>query len=628
MESTTALRQRFHDLVRKAELEVAENPKRYKLKLAALAALGYGVIFLLLAVLIVLLGGTLYGAFFSTAFLIILIKKKIIIVLAMAIWLLVKSLFVRIKAPEGLRLAREDYPALWREIDDLRNKLKALPVHNVVMVPDMNAAVAQTPRLGLFGPCKNTLVLGLELLMTLSPAQARAVLGHEFGHLSGEHGRFGNWIYRKRLTWARIGSVIEGEGGASVAPMSRFINWYVPRLAGYSFALARQQEYEADAVAAGLSSKEDAAAALVLVQVRDAITREEFWKPLLKRAIADPEPETETFTRLFHYLKSSNPNPALAEAKIAEAMRGKTDFTDTHPALRDRLEALATYPSIGVNSDTAAEHWLGARLGEVLSHFDRQWHEANADAWRNRHAMAAEATERLKTLSAKPAGDLTQIEFWNVAALTEEFMPGVDPLPIYRAYAKKYPDDADGPFTIGRILLLDRRDAAGLPFMEQAAENRAHREPACGLIAAYFRSNGNAEAAEHWLRQAEAAFDANVEARAERNGVTAQDTYQPARLDEHKLKALAAAIKATSAGGKIKHIWIAEKTMKHLPEHGLFVVVVEPHFFSWGKDEIGQKLASELQNMIELPDTWFFVPAVRQNRALTKKIKAAGSQIA
>lgn len=627
MESTTTLRRRFEDLVARAERDVTDNPQRYKLKLAALAVLGYAVIFCLLALLVLLLGGTIYAAMLSSAFLLILIKKKLIIVLVVAIWMLFKSLFVRIRAPDGLPLKRADFPELWAEIDDLRSQLKALPVHQVVMVPDMNAAVAQTPRLGLVGPHKNTLVLGLELLMTLSPRQARAVLAHEFGHLSGAHGRFGNWIYRKRLTWARIASAFDGQAGFGAAPMNRFIHWYVPRLAGYSFALARQQEYEADAMAAQLASREDAASALVLVNVRDEITREEYWKPLLQRAILDPRPEPRTFTGLYEHLKAARPNQALAQAKVAAAMREKTNYADTHPALRDRLQALGTWPSFGVGGEMAAERWLGARLGDVLAHFDAAWHDNNAEAWRNRNAYANEAIAHLKDLVARPADALTQMEAWQVAALTEQFMPALDALPAYKAYAQSYPDDMDGTFVIGRILLMDRKDAAGVAYLEAAAQSRAHREDACGLLSAYYRTQGEEEAAEHWLRESEAAYDDNAEARSERSDVVASDAYRRTSLDDDLLRGLAAAIRATSIGGKIKTIWIADKVLKHFPEKGVHAVLVDMPLFAWRKDEAGQTLANELQGMIDLPDTWFFVPAVSENRALAKKIRALGHSI-
>ena len=82
-------------------------------------------------------------------------------------------------------------------------------VHEVLLTHDFNAAIAQVPRLGLFGFHKNYLILGLPLMMALSLDQFRAVLAHEFGHLSGAHGRFGSWIYRIRRSWYQLMANLE-----------------------------------------------------------------------------------------------------------------------------------------------------------------------------------------------------------------------------------------------------------------------------------------------------------------------------------------------------------------------------------------------------------------------------------
>jgi len=626
-QSTTTLRKRFESLVRKAEAEIASNPGRYKLRLMLLAAFGYLVIFGFLALLIVLLGGTLYAALLSSGLFILLVKSKIIFVIGIAIWVLFRSLFVGISAPTGLVLRRKEYPALWNEIDSLRNELKALPVHEVVMVPEMNAAVAQTPRLGIFGPHKNTLVLGLELLMTLTPAQARSVLAHEFGHLSGEHGSFGNWIYRKRLTWARIGQAFSENGGIAEMPMTKFMSWYVPRLAGYSFALARSQEYEADAVAARLTTREDAAAALMLVNVRDELTPAAFWKPLLQRAITDPEPEARTFTKLYEHLKTVPMNSTLADQKVGAALRNKTGIADTHPALRDRLKAIAAGPVSLAQGAMAAEAWLGAGLSQVLAHFDAEWLERNRDGWRQRHEGAQVAQRHLEALAEKPASDLTQIEAWQLASILEDIRPDIDPLPAYQAYKARFPDDPDADFAIGRILLIEREDPAGLAYLETAANHRSYGETAAGMIAAHHQSHDQPELAEHWTARAEAAYDRMNEARAERSDAFVTDTFVKARLDDAELARIAEAIRQTAVGKKIKQLWLAEKSVKHFPDLPVYVLAAKPKFFAWNKEEIGQRLAGELTQQIELPDAWIFVPAVNSNRALVKKIKAGGRAI-
>src|SRR5947208_2584067 len=82
------------------------------------------------------------------------------------------------------------------------------------------------------------LLLGLPLMKSLTPAQFEAVLAHEFGHLAGGHGRVSNWIYRLRLSWARLLSALEGRKAGSWLFLP-FFNWYAPYFSAYSFPLAR-----------------------------------------------------------------------------------------------------------------------------------------------------------------------------------------------------------------------------------------------------------------------------------------------------------------------------------------------------------------------------------------------------
>lgn len=624
MASTTEQRLAFETLVKKAEAELGTNPAAYRRRIALLAVLGYAAIFGLLTLLILLLGGGLAAAMFSSTLFILLFKTKLIAAVVVPIWILARSLFVRVKAPQGYPLDRKGYPVLWQEIDALRAKLSSLPIHEVVLTPQMNAAVSQTPRLGIFGPYKNTLVLGLELLMSLTPEQMRAVLAHEFGHLSHKHGRFGTWIYRKRLTWARIGAAFEQSPAIGSGLLRRFMGWYIPRLAGYSFALARQQEYEADAAAAQLTSPEHMATALVHVEARAPVTGEMFWKRHWQRAMAEPEPDKQTYSRLFEFLRASPPEPGLALDKLNAAMRQKTDYTDTHPALRDRLAALKQPAAFAFGKTVAAEAWLGPGLATILPEFDRRWLADSRENWASRHKYAQAALARLNELMLKADENLSETESWQKANLVEDFRPDLDPVAAFRAHHVLFPADARANLAIGRLLLDKHKDPQGLQHLEAAALQPMLREPACAAIANFHSRYSRTELAEAWLREAEAAHDENLEARRERSAIRHGDTFKPSRLDDAGIRLVADALKASSIGAKIKKAWIAEKTLTRYPEDGFHIILIEPKSFARGAKQITEILAKELPSALSLPGTWFFVVAGSSTRILSRRIKSAG----
>ncbi len=162
--TTTERREFLHKLIEEAEENMRRDPAAYRRKLGFLAGLGYIYVFGVLLLTVILIGLGVYGALYSSGFMLLLIKTKLIIVLPIVIFVLIKALWVRIDAPTGYFLNREDYPILYEEVDAVRKKLKAPKVHQILLTPDFNAAINQTPRLGILGWQKNTLILGLPLM--------------------------------------------------------------------------------------------------------------------------------------------------------------------------------------------------------------------------------------------------------------------------------------------------------------------------------------------------------------------------------------------------------------------------------------------------------------------------------
>ncbi|MFZ5557534.1 MAG: M48 family metalloprotease [Pseudomonadota bacterium] len=618
--TTTERRLRFEQLVERAEAKVAADPAGYRLRVGLLALLGYAVLFGLAAGLVLLIGGAAWGAVASTAFLVLLLKNKLIIPLLVMLWVLARSLWVRIDAPDGRRLTRREFPELFDEIDALRKRLAVPAIHRVVLTEEFNAAMSQTPRLGVLGWQRNTLVLGLQLLMTLSPGQARAVLAHEFGHLSGNHSRFNGWIYRLRVTWYRAMEAFDASGGWGTGLVRRFFDWYAPTFDAYSFALARANEFEADAMSAEVTSRAAAAQALVCSHVVGDVIGERYWDPLIARADTEAEPAAAPFTGLDAFLRALALDRDEWLARIRRAIDRRTDRADTHPSLNDRLGALdgpAVLPKPVLHS--AAQAWLGKGYRGILAESDRAWLQRNGEAWRARHAEAREARARIDALLARPRESLSLDERWNLAAWTERFRPDANPLPLYLELNAAHPDCRDAQLAIGRLLLA-RDDARGLRHLERAVERFPLVLPACETAYAWLRRSGNEAAAERWRERAEAHLDLEARARQERSGLDVKDRFVACRLPDDALGALADAIRAA---GKFRRAWICEKSLTVLPDDPLYVVVFEARGLM--PDE--EKLAALLLESVDWPGATFVLMKGGSAARVAKRAMAASKQL-
>jgi Zn-dependent protease with chaperone function len=620
METTTQRREQIERLIEAAELEVQQHPRRYNVKVAMLALLGYTVIFGMLFILISIVGGIGWAALASTSLLILLVKKKIIFVILAMIYVLVRALWVKFEKPTGYELKAKNYPALFAELKSLSQQLGAPAIHQVILTPEYNAGILQLPRLGIFGWHKNTLFLGLELLMSMTPEQARSVIAHELGHLSGKHSRFSGWIYRVRLSWQRIMDGLDQQDNFGADLMRRFFDWYAPTFAAYSFALARANEYSADEVAAKLTSKDDMAHALVNTYVVHDLLGEYYWQPFFKQADESAQPTTSPYRQLMAFLRQHRFEASELEYQIGRAMAHKTDHYDTHPALRDRLKALQCQViSPEPVSQSAALRWLDKQLPAIIKDFDQNWLERNKSKWNERYQHVKQGRNKLANLKTKTIQTLTSEELWELASLTEEFAPDEDCLPLFELYSKKRPDDADAYFVMGR-LLLTRINEDGVEKMKQAIDKQPHLKiRACDWIIYFYRQMDNANAIKFWQQQAERQIDINRAADKERDVITKSDQFtKPERQSDFNDLFTKRIMNIKG----IKHAWLAEKRMRYYPESKTYVLVYEKGFF-----EKEAKLTELIVSQLHTNSTCFVIQKQGEYSALAKEIIKKGVEL-
>ncbi|QJW83694.1 M48 family metalloprotease [Ramlibacter terrae] len=328
--------------MRLSEQASAENSGRYRRSVALFAALGYGWVLGCFVLSLAAVAGwprPARAAAFAGG-------TGVGITAPGLLWTSLRALWCRLEPPEGLRLARGDAQELFDAIERIRRKVKGPPLDGIYLQSDLNACIAQRPRWGLFGGARNDLGVGLPLLMAVDRQRLLAVLAHEYGHLRGEHGRFAAWIYRTRVSWTRLHRELDDDGVAARITRA-FLDWYFPRFVARTFALARQDEYEADRIAGRLLGADVAGAALVEIAVKSQWLAAHFWRQHWAQAAHEPLP-VGPFRGMRAQLALAPPAD-FAAAALRDALRQPSGLDDTHPGLRDRLESLeaaATLPRL------------------------------------------------------------------------------------------------------------------------------------------------------------------------------------------------------------------------------------------------------------------------------------------
>src|SRR4051794_15776526 len=108
---------RFKSIIARLEQESAHAPRRYRVKVAMLALLGFAILALVLAAvgfgLVVLAGIAAALAFTGGTALVLLLKLgKLLLLLAIPLWFTLKSaiqaLFIRLAAPTGREITNAE----------------------------------------------------------------------------------------------------------------------------------------------------------------------------------------------------------------------------------------------------------------------------------------------------------------------------------------------------------------------------------------------------------------------------------------------------------------------------------------------------------------------------------------
>ncbi|MCC6443966.1 MAG: M48 family metallopeptidase [Armatimonadetes bacterium] len=612
-------REEFDSLVVQLEQKSKEEPGAYRTKVLLLAILGYAYIFLLLAVLLGL-----------TALLVVLAVKgrvryfsfKAGAGLLALIYIVLRALWVRLPSPQGIVLTRQDAPALFEEIEELRQAARSPKVHQVVLNGEYNASIAQIPRFGFFGGYRNYLTVGLPLMQALSADRFRAVLAHEFGHLSKAHGRIGGWIYRIRQTWYQLMEVLEHERHLGAAVFRRFFNWYVPFFGAYSFVLARAEEYEADRFAARQAGEASAADALINTTVSGAFLQNDFWPTLYKKADTQPQAPESLYTEMAQALRAA-PSDQVRQW-MQKSLSEKTGSDDTHPSLSDRLAALGQPSRLpALSSETAAARFLGASLERLEHQLSYEWGVGAAESWKERHRYVQESMQKLDELEAKAtSGSLTSEEFWQRALWVEEFRGEESARPLYEEIVGREPENALAHYALGRIR-LKCGEADGVPLVEKAMSLNAEAViPGCELVYNYLLERNRPDEAQAYYRRAVKQSELMAQAEAERASLNPKDRLIPHNLTEQDIARLTEQL---ALYPQIKAANLARKEVRLLLERPLYVLnlVVKYPWYKIHSENAAITFGRELAQTLQLPGETF----VLINSKIKRIRKVEGARI-
>jgi hypothetical protein len=416
----------------------------------------------------------------------------------------------------------------------------------------------------------------------------------------------------------------QGRGGWIFGP---FFNWFSPRFSATTFALRRNDEYEADRAAASVAGKENVARSLLRLPYLDDHLDRTFWQPLYQQSRQFAELPRNAFQGMSKPLSPED----LPEMKkhLERALAAKTDYQDTHPSLSDRLSSLEVQP---VDLDrlaedlarpaepNAAEALLGDALPRIVENMEARFAERVGPTWREAHKEFAQSSVRWNELEA--VAEKSKEEAVEHAVLAYRILPTSEALPILREAFHHFPEEGGLAFVLGEALLesLDPETPSMFelavrldPDLQDAARER---------LASYHFQTGSEETARK-LR--EEAYDEGVRDDLDRRtaiNITLKNELLPPDLDSKTIEALRRSL------SEVDRLQTAFLVRRLLPSnrHCYYLVVYHRQKTLESETE-PQKLVERVSDKVELPPRTLILSLPPRKKWMQKLSGIPGAQV-
>jgi len=253
--------------------------------------------------------------------------------------------------PPGRRLVVDEAPELFALLNELAEGAKTAPPVDVYLAPLPELAVTETG--GFFGRgSRRVLIVGAPLLGSVTVQELRAGLAHELGHFAGGDTRltgilsYTSALFRSVFHAAQRAPFREGTSHSAIELGFTAAQGIGTALVG-SYATiyflimnvsGRRQEVAADALAARLAGRPAVIRLLERVSVLDA-TYDLYLKSDVAFAVRAGAMPADLLAGYTEFRKTFDAHPAAVRLNRSVRER-KTDRSDTHPSLADRVAFL------------------------------------------------------------------------------------------------------------------------------------------------------------------------------------------------------------------------------------------------------------------------------------------------
>lgn len=280
---------------------------------------------------------------------------------------------MRFPMPSGLELEPDRFPRLFELLKELGGIYGNPRIDRVVLRDRFDVRIVKTPRYAFSFTTRHTLVIGLPLLLTLSPIDVHALIARRVGQLAGQQSRITSWLYYLRDLWGQYLSHCAGDRSWPARSLYSFFHWYVPKYRALSLGAARWSELSADLYTLQAINDGDAARAISgQAMIEDYLTRV-FWPSIVDSARSSIKQEQMPHARMAELFKEGL-DPQQTDTLLKRVAARRSNPKSTTPSLSERLDNIGHRRPLPLKtlSVSAAQFYLGSACEQCIKLLDKR----------------------------------------------------------------------------------------------------------------------------------------------------------------------------------------------------------------------------------------------------------------
>lgn len=278
--------------------------------------------------------------------------------------------------PQGLMLQAEKIPDLIKMVDEINRHFKYPKIHKVVISPDYEMEIIKIPRWGIPVWSRNTLMIGLPMLLCLSPKQFDCMVARKIGQFSKSENLLTNFLYQLRSTWSQYARSYSRQKSLDGQILYWLFTTFSFIYSAISVYVVRQEEIHADNYALEFHNHEDVREMITADAVYASFIKDNYWPAVKKKLIPNhsmastASPYGQLITSLSAFVKGNKLNKLVTRVFTAEPA-----WNSKAPSMTLRLRNIThDSPYLPERSEqSAADQYIGAAQKTIIKLMDKLW---------------------------------------------------------------------------------------------------------------------------------------------------------------------------------------------------------------------------------------------------------------